>query len=110
LNICRGWTFFEEQTVHFSVDIRSPTACARRMQIYLFWSEANIKVFGLTLDPEGENLPSALAPWSRNGDGQAIYADPEEDRAMALNSVVRAVQRGGFYLAEIERPAKSLPH
>ena len=98
----------EEQTVHFSVDIRSPTACARRVQIYLFWSEANTKVFGLTLDPEGENLPSALAPWSRNGDGQAIYADPDEGRPTALNSVVRAVQRGGFYLAEIERPAKSL--
>jgi hypothetical protein len=77
------------------------------MQIYIFWSEADTRVFGLTLDPEGENLPSAFAPWSRNGDGQAIYADPDEGRPTALNSVVRAVQRGGFYLAEIGRPVMS---
>ena len=77
------------------------------MQLYLFWSEANTKVFGLTLDPAGENLPNALAPWSRNGDGQAIYTNSEERRPPAYNSVVRAVQRRGFYLAEIGRPVTS---
>jgi hypothetical protein len=73
------------------------------MQIYLFWSEADTKVFGLTLDPEGENLPIALAPWSRNGDGQAIYVNPDDGRPTAPNSVIQAVQRGGVYLAEIAR-------
>jgi hypothetical protein len=71
------------------------------MHIYLFWSKADTSVFGLTLDPEGENLPAEFAPWSRNGNGEAIYTDPGEGPTArnAFNPVVRTVQREGFYLA-----------
>jgi hypothetical protein len=71
------------------------------MHIYLFWSKADTSVFGLTLDPEGENLPAEFAPWSRNGNGEAIYPDPGEGPTArnAFNPVVRTVQREGFYLA-----------
>jgi hypothetical protein len=67
------------------------------MQIYLFWSARDRQVFGFTFDPEGTNLPSEFAPWSKNGDGEALYAGPLD--TTASNSVVEAVQRDGFYLA-----------
>jgi hypothetical protein len=103
-----GGLFFERRTAGFSfTQADCPLTSGTRlpdfggMQIYLFWSEADTSVFGLTLDPEGENLPAEFAPWSRNGDGQAIYADPGE-RPTALNAfdpVVQTVRREGFYLA-----------
>jgi hypothetical protein len=77
--------------------IPSPVRYNNEMEIYLFWSEWYAEVFGFTSDPKGENLPADLAPWSRNGGGQAIYARPDENQAP--NTVVEAIQRDGFYLA-----------
>jgi hypothetical protein len=67
------------------------------MRIFLFWSEWDMEVFGLTSDLEGGNLPPELAPWSKNGEGEALYIGP--DNSPASNTIVRAVQRYGFYLA-----------
>ena len=66
------------------------------MQIYLFWSDPDKEVCGFTLDPEGMNLPSDLAPWSKNGDGAALYAGPPGGEMG--NAVIRTVRRDGFYL------------
>jgi hypothetical protein len=70
------------------------------MQIYLFWSETDSEVFGFTANIEGENLPAGFAPWSKSGQGGALYLGPAEDlTALSVsNSVIRAVQRDGFYL------------
>jgi hypothetical protein len=76
------------------------------MPIYLFWSESDREVFGFTFESDGGNLPTDLAPWSKNGEGEAL---PDEN--LASNSVVRAVQRDGFYLARLLRaPLAGPPH
>jgi hypothetical protein len=80
------------------------------MPIYLFWSQKDVKVFGFTADARGTNLPAALAPWERNGDGTPIYTGPNEslDDLSASNKIVRAVQCDGFYLARSEAEAGRL--
>ena len=67
------------------------------MGIYFFWSTVDATVSGLTSDPEGANLPADLAPWIRNGEGQALYTGPAGTDT-ATNRVLQAVQRDGFYL------------
>jgi hypothetical protein len=42
-----------------------------------------------------------LAPWSKNAGGDLLDPGPD-DESLASNSVVRAVQRDGFYLARSE--------
>jgi hypothetical protein len=87
----------------------SPVRYNNEMEIYLFWSEWDAEVFGFTSDPKGENLPADLAPWSRNGGGQAIYSRPDENQAP--NTVVEAIRRDGFYLARnFSRSASSPRH
>ena len=66
------------------------------MQIYLFWSECDLGVFGFTSDRTGANLPVEFMPWSKNGDGKALYG-PEEGVNTA-NVIIEAVQRDGFRL------------
>lgn len=75
------------------------------MDIFIFWSEANSKLFALTLDREGKGLPAEFGPWSKNGHGEALYAGADEGIAVprASNAIIRALQRDGFYLAEIGR-------
>jgi hypothetical protein len=72
------------------------------MQIYLFWSQMDAEVFGLALDHDGKSLPSDLGPWLKNGVGEAVYVCSDETAAdaAASNSVIRVVQRDGFYLAK----------
>jgi hypothetical protein len=83
----------------------APEPICYRMDIFLFWSEADIEVFALTLDREGENLPAEYGPWSKNGHGEALEVGAGESIAVprVSNAIVRAVQRDGFYLAEIGR-------
>jgi hypothetical protein len=80
-------------------DVESITTMnhAISMRIFLFWSEWDLEVFGFTSDLEGRNLPSELAPWSKNGDGEALYTGP--DNSPETNTIVLAVQRYGLYLA-----------
>jgi hypothetical protein len=76
------------------------------MDIFLFWSEADTEVFALTLDREGESLPAEYGPWSKNGNGEALNVGAGESitaSRVSSNAIVRAVQRDGFYLAEIRR-------
>jgi len=82
-----------------------PNSSPIDMNIFLFWSEANTEVFALTRDREGENLPAEYGPWSKNGHGEALNIDAGESitASRVPNAIVRAVQRDGFYLAEIGR-------
>jgi hypothetical protein len=75
------------------------------MDIFLFWSEADPEVFALTLDRDGESLPVEYGPWSKNGHGEALNVGLGESTTASRvsNAIVRAVQRDGFYLAEIGR-------
>jgi hypothetical protein len=68
------------------------------MQIYLFWSQRDLGVFGFTSDHAGANLPVEFMPWSKNGDGEALYTGPNEASNPA-NVIIEAVQRHGFRLA-----------
>jgi hypothetical protein len=70
------------------------------MLIYLFWSQTDPTISGFTFDPEGNNLPEQLAPWSKNRDGQPIYR--EAGSGTMPNPVVETVERDGFYLFRIE--------
>ena len=58
-------------------------------------------------------MPAEFAPWSRNGNGEAIYTDPGEDpiAPSAFNPVVRthsASLAGGLLV--IQRLAESVGH
>jgi hypothetical protein len=77
------------------------------MQIFLFWSQAGTDVFGFTFDGEGRNLPAEHGPWLKNDNGEAIFTVTEQDLTVAgvTNTVIRAVQRDGLYLARIDRPS-----
>jgi hypothetical protein len=70
------------------------------MPIFLFWSQTDTDIFGFTTEPEGGNLPAEFAPWSKNGQGAALYLGAGEDLTAAgvANPVVRAIQRDGFYV------------
>jgi hypothetical protein len=74
------------------------------MLIYLFWSQSDTTVSGLTLDAEGKNLPSEFAPWSKNDGGQPIYTDADISSGQVSNSIVQAVRRDGFYLFRAGQP------
>jgi hypothetical protein len=71
------------------------------MRLYLFWSTRDIEVFGFTFERTGNNLPIEFAPWSKNGDGGALYAN--QGGRSSSNGIVEAVQRDGFYLARCEQ-------
>jgi hypothetical protein len=71
--------------------------------IYLYWSERDITVFGLTLDPGGDNLPGDLAPWTRNHYDWPINLDAAMEQA--IGRVGRILREDGFYLARISKPA-----
>ena len=77
------------------------------MQIYLFWSQADTKVFGFTLDIHGANLPVEFGPWSKNDGGEALFSCPRDHSAGVglSNVVVQTVQRDGFYLGQTGRTA-----
>ncbi len=79
------------------------------MDIFLFWSEADAELFALTLDREGKNLPAEFGPWSKNGHGEALYVGADEGIAVprVSNAILRALQRDGFYLAEIGRSRRA---
>jgi hypothetical protein len=73
--------------------------------IYLFWSQADVEVFGFTADVDGQNLPAEFAPWERNGDGACLYAGPGE--SLPVSDPVRlAIQSEGFYLCRNGPPAE----
>jgi hypothetical protein len=74
------------------------------LSIYLFWSERDITVFGLTIDPEGENLPQDLAPWSKSHDDCPIRLN--KDMEQAIGPVGRTLREDGFYLSQIRSSAK----
>lgn len=74
------------------------------LSIYLFWSERDITVFGLTIDPEGQNLPQDLAPWSKDHDGWPINLNREMERA--IGRVGRVLREEGFYLSQVRSSAK----
>lgn len=70
------------------------------MVVFIFWSEADLSVFGFTSDPTGANLPSELAPWTKNGTGVALCTEAESIPTYAsANPVLLKVDRDGFYLA-----------
>jgi len=70
------------------------------MAIYIFFSEGDVCVFALTASSAGKNLPSEYGPWSRCGDGKALYSsrrgDAEDDPVS--NPVIAIIMRDGFYL------------
>ena len=74
------------------------------LSIYLFWSERDITVFGLTIDPDGQNLPQGLAPWSKDHDGWPISLNNEMEQA--IGPVGRTLRDDGFYLSQIRSSAK----
>ncbi len=74
------------------------------LSIHLFWSERDITVFGLTIDPEGDNLPQELAPWSKNHDRWPITLNKEMERA--IGRVGRILREDGFYLSQIRSSTK----
>ncbi len=78
------------------------------MHIFLFFSERDTRVFGLTADPEGGNLPFDLGPWSKSGDGEALYTDPGEGLAgfKASNPVMAAIKHDGFYLGRTSKATR----
>lgn len=74
------------------------------MLIYLFWSQSDTTVSGLTLDAEGKNLPREFAPWAKNDDGTPIYTDADIFNGGVSNSIVQAVRSDGFYLFRAGKP------
>ena len=74
------------------------------MKLYLFWSVLDIGVFGFTSDAEGQNLPAEFAPWSKNGQGEAIFPGPANEPAGGefANPILRSVHRDGVYLCRVD--------
>lgn len=75
------------------------------LSIYLFWSERDFTVFGFTIDPNGDNLPQDLAPWSKNHDGWPINLNMEMEQA--IGPIARILREDGFYLSQTGSLAKS---
>jgi len=69
------------------------------MQLYLFQSGIEPEVFGLTADAAGLNLPSAFKPWQRYGNALNVCASKVVTSANSSDTIIRTVQREGFYLA-----------
>jgi hypothetical protein len=84
--------------------------CSITMQIYLFWSELDTKVFGLALDAGGDTLPIEFGPWSKSGQGEPVYVGPDESltASIASNAIIQKVRRDGFYLARIGAGGESV--
>jgi hypothetical protein len=72
------------------------------MKLYLFWSDLDIGVLGFTSDAAGQNLPAEFAPWSKNGQGEAIFRGPADEPTEGfINPILRAVHRDGVYLRKL---------
>jgi hypothetical protein len=68
------------------------------MPLFIFWCEAD-KAVRLHGDVTDNNLPVDLAPWSRDGTGEASRMGGESITALATaNPVIQAVERDGFYI------------
>jgi hypothetical protein len=66
------------------------------MQIYIFRSQQNANLLGLTADKTGNHLPADLGPWITNGNGTpAIPTDEATSKA-----VVNAINSDGFYIVD----------
>ena len=79
------------------------------MKLTLFRSTKDPDVFGFTIEPTGCNLPDALGPWLKAGDGTSAqtYAGSSLDGLASSDPVVKAVDRDGFHLARSGVPISS---
>ena len=71
------------------------------MKLTVFRSTREPDLFGFTADPTGSNLPEALVPWRKVGEGTAAQtcAGDSLGGIAASDPVIKAVERDGFYLA-----------
>jgi hypothetical protein len=74
------------------------------MKLYLFWSDLDIGVFGMTQNAEGQNLPAEFAPWSKSGQGEAIFCGSADEPVAGgfVNPILRAIDRDGAYLGRFD--------
>ena len=68
------------------------------MAIFLFHSQKDAKVYAVTNDLTGANLPSGFAPWHPQS-GQVIVAGVDLAAGGQSPDVARALERYGYYLA-----------
>src|ERR1700742_5006404 len=70
------------------------------MAIFLFFSERDTGIFGLTDRPDGGILPASLAPWARFGDGEPLHPDLQwfGPGSGVRSSVIAAIEHDGFYV------------
>jgi hypothetical protein len=71
------------------------------MKLTLFRSTKEPDIFGFTSDPTGNNLPGQFGPWLKAGEGSSAqtYARDSLEGLALSDSVIRAVEHEGFYLA-----------
>jgi hypothetical protein len=67
-------------------------------QVYLFYSEQNAHLLGLTSDPTASPLPGVLGPW-RPAVAHAARQLIDSTTDPVSTAIMRAIRTRGFYLS-----------
>src|SRR5580658_5629617 len=71
----------------------------RSMQVYLFASELDPGLYGLTIQETGENLPDGLRPWHGLGTRTVVTSDPGAKESGAIRAAIKALD---YHVAKAE--------